>query len=222
MSQHAPLSASAAPRAFPTVPLARASERLKQVGAPRVLVVMGVSGSGKSTLAQLLARRVGWPIIEGDELHPEANIAKMSAGIPLTDADRAPWLEKIGAVARDWLQGGGCGIVTCSSLKRRYRDVITGGDARVCFVYLKGRPEDIAPRLGQRTGHFMPASMLTSQFAALEEPDDSEVLLELDVTASRTSLVEAAYETLLELATPDHPLCRPADARGIAPKAALG
>ncbi|WP_231854135.1 gluconokinase [Gluconacetobacter diazotrophicus] len=197
---------AAGPLAAPPVPLARASARLKQAGAPRVLVVMGVSGSGKSTLAQLLARRMGWPIVEGDELHPEANIAKMSAGIPLTDEDRAPWLEKIAEVARNWLSSGGCGIVTCSSLKRRYRDVITGGNPQVCFVYLKGRPEDIAPRLGQRTGHFMPSTMLTSQFDALEEPDDSEVLLELDVTASRSRLVEAAYETLSDLAVPGQPL----------------
>jgi gluconokinase len=199
------LSAAASPAAVP-VPLARASSRLTQVGAPRVLVVMGVSGSGKSTLAQLLARRLGWPIVEGDELHPEANIAKMSAGTPLTDDDRAPWLEKIAEVARNWIATDGSGIVTCSSLKRRYRDVISGGNPQVCFVYLKGRPEDIAPRLGQRTGHFMPSTMLESQFDALEEPDDSEVLLELDVTASRTRLVEAAYETLCDMATPGHPL----------------
>ncbi|MBB2202750.1 gluconokinase [Gluconacetobacter tumulisoli] len=210
MAQHAPLTASVVEPPFeaPHIPLAKASTRLKQVGAPRVLVVMGVSGSGKSTLAQLLARRIGWPIVEGDELHPEANIAKMSKGIPLTDEDRAPWLEKIAEVARSWLSSGGYGIVTCSSLKRHYREIISGGDPEVGFVYLKGRKEDIAPRLGQRTGHFMPSTMLNSQFEALEEPDDGEVLLELDVMASRARLVEAAFEALRELAPPGHPLTR--------------
>ncbi|MBB2176927.1 AAA family ATPase [Gluconacetobacter johannae] len=210
MAQHAPLTASpvAPPFAASHVPLAKPSTRMKQVGAPRVLVVMGVSGSGKSTLAQLLARRMGWPIVEGDELHPETNIAKMSAGTPLTDEDRAPWLEKIAEVARLWLSSGGYGIVTCSSLKRHYREIISGGNPEVGFVYLKGRKEDIAPRLGQRTGHFMPSTMLDSQFDALEEPDDGEVLLELDVTASRSRLVDAAYEALRDLAPQGHPLAR--------------
>ncbi|MBV1822501.1 gluconokinase [Komagataeibacter oboediens] len=176
------------------------SRRLRQAGRPYVLIVMGVSGCGKSTVAQLMAERLGWPVIEGDDLHPAHNIAKMSNGIPLTDEDRAPWLDCIAQQVRAWGDAGQCGIVTCSSLKRMYRERISGGSHDVCFVYLKGSKEDIAPRLRQRTGHFMPVAMLDSQFDTLEEPDmDDEVVMELDVNARQDHLAEQACAHLSTL-----------------------
>ncbi|PYD77572.1 carbohydrate kinase [Komagataeibacter sucrofermentans] len=161
---------------------------------------MGVSGCGKSTLAQLIAERMGWSLIEGDDLHPPANIALMSNGIPLTDMDRAPWLDLIADRIESWRDAGQCGIVTCSSLKRSYRRQIGGDSADVCFVYLKGSREDIMPRLSQRTGHFMPIAMLDSQFATLEEPDmHEEVVMVLDVNAPQTQLAELAFAHLSRL-----------------------
>ncbi|ARW16526.1 gluconokinase [Komagataeibacter europaeus] len=169
------------------------SRRLRHGKRPCVLIVMGVSGCGKSTLAQLMADRLGWPVIEGDDLHTAHNIAKMSSGIPLTDEDRAPWLDRIAQQVRQWGDAGQCGIVTCSALKRKYREHIGGGSQDVCFVYLKGSREDIAPRLKERTGHFMPVAMLDSQFATLEEPDmDDEVVMALDVNAAQDILAEQA------------------------------
>ena len=133
---------------------------------PTILVVMGVSGSGKSTLAGVLADRLGWPLQEGDDLHPAANVAKMAAGVPLTDEDRAPWLELI----RDWIiarqDAGESGVVTCSALRRSYREILTRPGVQ--FVHLNGTRHDLGERLGQRVGHFMPASLLESQLDTLE------------------------------------------------------
>ncbi|CAM2792795.1 gluconokinase [Komagataeibacter xylinus] len=176
------------------------SHRFGEAGRPCVLIVMGVSGCGKSTLAQLIAERMGWSLIEGDDLHPPANIALMSKGIPLTDMDRAPWLDLIAGRIQSWRDAGQCGIVTCSSLKRSYRRQIGGDSADVCFVYLKGSREDIMPRLSQRTGHFMPVAMLDSQFATLEEPDmHEEVVMVLDVNAPQAQLAELACAHLAQL-----------------------
>ncbi len=119
--------------------------------------LMGVSGSGKSTVAGDVARHIGWPMIEGDEMHPPANIAKMSQGIPLNDADREPWLEAIAARIDDWRRTGQQGIITCSSLKRAYRDILRSGHADVHFVYLKGSYDLLLDRMQHRKGHFMPA-----------------------------------------------------------------
>ncbi|MEU5870404.1 gluconokinase [Glycomyces sp. NPDC047369] len=132
------------------------------------LVVMGVSGSGKSTVAELLAARLGWPFTEGDELHPAANIAKMSAGIPLTDEDREPWLRIIRDRISAEASQGRSTVVTCSALRRAYRDLLREADARVRFVHLAGPRDLIAARLAHRGGHFMPPALLDSQFAALE------------------------------------------------------
>jgi gluconokinase len=138
------------------------------------LVVMGVSGAGKSTVAQLLGRGLGWATAEADEFHPEANIEKMTNGIPLTDADRLPWLSTM----RDWItrrgEDGVNTIVTCSALKRTYRDHLRQSRARVRFVHLSGSAETIGTRLTERSGHFMPASLLDSQFGDLEplRPDE--------------------------------------------------
>ena len=111
-----------------------------------------------------------WPIQEGDDLHPAANVAKMSAGTPLTDEDRWPWLRAIAAKIETWRAAGQSGIVTCSALKRAYRDILVAGHADVRVVYLQGTKELIAGRLAARHGHFMPAALLDSQFATLEEP----------------------------------------------------
>ena len=138
------------------------------------LVVMGVAGSGKTTVAGLLARRLGLELAEADDFHPAANVAKMHAGIPLTDTDRAPWLLAI----RDWLDehsgGGRHAVVTCSALKRAYRDVLRTAHSPVRFVHLDGPRALLEDRISARQGHFMPASMLDSQLDTLEplEPDE--------------------------------------------------
>ncbi|MDQ2847270.1 MAG: gluconokinase [Actinomycetota bacterium] len=142
---------------------------------PVVLVLMGVSGSGKTTIANALIERLGWEFEEGDNLHPKANRDKMAAGIPLTDDDRWPWLQKISDWVRQTLSDGHSGIITCSALRQAYRDKLRGDG--VLFVFLHGSRELIAGRLSHRQGHFMPASLLGSQFGTLEIPtDESDVL----------------------------------------------
>jgi gluconokinase len=159
----------------------------------RIAVVMGISGSGKSTVGRALADRLGWDYQEGDRLHPPANVAKMSAGYPLDDADRAPWLAAVAATIDGWRGAGKAGIVTCSALKRRYREILIGDRDGVGLVYLAGSRELIAERLAARRGHFMPAALLDSQFAALEPPDADErpivVSAELPVDAIVDHLV---------------------------------
>jgi gluconokinase len=149
---------------------------------PTVLVVMGVSGTGKSTVAGLLAGHLGWPLQEGDDLHPEANVDKMEQGIPLTDDDRWPWLDKIG----EWIDEQGRenepGIVTCSALKRAYRDRLRRPN--VVFVYLAGTREAIRRRMGAREGHFMPLSLLDSQLDTLEPPGPDEQVITVDLGGS--------------------------------------
>ncbi len=144
-----------------------------------ILVVMGVAGCGKSTIAGILAGRLGWPLAEGDDFHPAENVAKMAAGHPLDDADRAPWLARI----REWMAAqeaaGMSAIVTCSALKRRYRDVLRDGE--VTFVYLHGTREQLLARLTARQGHFMPASLLDSQLADLEAPEPDERAIQIDI-----------------------------------------
>jgi gluconokinase len=140
------------------------------------LIFMGVSGCGKSTIATLVAQHLDWPLIEGDDLHPPANIAKMSQGIPLNDDDRRPWLETIAARIDAWRQTGQRGIVTCSSLRHAYRDILRSGHDDVRFVFLKGSYELLLGRMQHRQRHFMPASLLQSQFATLEEPGPDEAI----------------------------------------------
>ena len=135
---------------------------------------MGVAGSGKSTIAQLLATRLGCAFQEGDDLHPPDNVAKMRAGRPLTDRDRRPWLKKIAAVLQGWRDQGMSGVLSCSALKRAYRDSILGDHRGVTLVYLKGAYDLIDDRMLARRGHFMPASLLKSQFAELQEPEPEE------------------------------------------------
>jgi gluconokinase len=141
---------------------------------PSVLVVMGVSGSGKTTVAALLAGRLRWDFEDADDLHPAANVAKMHAGIPLTDADRWPWLHAVAGWIDESRTAGRHGVVACSALKRSYRDIIIGDRPDVQLVYLKGDRQLITARLACRHGHFMPAGLLASQFEALEEPTVDE------------------------------------------------
>jgi gluconokinase len=147
---------------------------------PPLLAVMGVSGSGKTTVGAALAQRLGVPFADADDFHPPANVAKMSAGIPLDDADRWPWLRIIGEWLAEHATGGG--LVSCSALRRAYRDVLREAAPQVRFVHLHGSREVIARRVAGRPGHFMPASLVDSQFATLEplQPDEAGVTLDLD------------------------------------------
>ncbi|AQS83952.1 MAG: gluconokinase [Acetobacter aceti] len=166
------------------------------MSAVRFIVVMGVSGCGKSTVAALLAGRLGWEFVEGDALHPAANVEKMRLGIPLDDTDRAPWLQEVARTIRDWRVASKTGIIACSALRRCYREVIVGGADDVRFIYLRGKSPLIAERLAARQGHYMPASLLESQFATLEEPDPDEPVITIDTGASTGELVTEVLSTL--------------------------
>lgn len=151
---------------------------------------MGVSGSGKSTVGLALAERLGWLFVDGDALHPPENVAKMHAGHALNDADRAPWLAAIRARIDAWRAAGTTGVITCSALKRRYRDALIGENTDVSLVYLEGSPALIAGRLAERRGHFMPESLLDSQFAALEPPSADERAIHTPVDRPVTAIVD--------------------------------
>lgn len=147
---------------------------------PTVLVIMGVSGCGKSTLAGMLAGALGWDLAEGDDMHPESNVAKMHSGQPLTDEDRWPWLDTISEWVQRHTEANSPGIITCSALRRVYRDRI--GGPGVMFVHLEGSRDLLTERLGKRLDHFMPASLLGSQYATLEalEPDENGIVVSVD------------------------------------------
>jgi gluconokinase len=147
-----------------------------------VLVIMGVAGSGKSTVAGLLAGRLGWDLAEGDDMHPPANVAKMAAGHALDDEDRWPWLDRIAAWIGERTLSGRPGVITCSALKKTYRDILRGDG--VVFVYLAGGHDQIAARLAARHGHFMPPAMLDSQIETLEPPTADEAAIRFDVSGS--------------------------------------
>jgi gluconokinase/shikimate kinase len=161
-----------------------------------VLVVMGVSGSGKTTVASMLAHRLRWPFQEGDDLHPESNIEKMRAGHPLSDQDRTPWLELIADWVDKRLDAGQNGIITCSALKRAYRDVINRRHQGVVFIFLDGSRKTVALRLASRHGHFMPPLLLKSQFEDLERPAPDEPAIRFDVDAPPQRIVDAVIEKL--------------------------
>jgi gluconokinase len=163
---------------------------------PSVLVLMGVSGCGKSTTGALLAGRLGWPFRDADSFHPPENIEKMSRGTPLTDEDRAPWLQAIAAWIDSRLVAGERGIVSCSALRRAYRDVILGGRRGVRLVFLKGDKALIATRMAARLDHFMPPALLDSQFATLEEPTPDERPLVVPVSPQPGEVVETILREL--------------------------
>lgn len=170
-----------APSIQRTTRMERASSISVPIAKPVVLVLMGVSGCGKTTVAAILAGRLGWPFEEGDALHPQSNIDKMKAGHPLTDDDRWPWLEKVAEWIEERLDARENGLITCSALKRSYRDVVNRRGSGVVFVFLSGPKETIAARLAVRHGHFMPPSLLESQFADLEEPTSDEPEIRVDI-----------------------------------------
>ena len=163
----------------------------------KIVVVMGVAGSGKTTVGTMLADAMHCAFLEGDSLHPAANVEEMSHGIPLTDADRAPWLAAIHARLLEAVTSGRSLVVGCSALKQSYRTVLANG-IPITWVYLKGSAALIRSRLQHRTGHYMKADMLASQFEALEEPSDALVV---DVSQTPSAIVE---QILAELHGPDH------------------
>jgi gluconokinase len=163
-------------------------------GRQPVLVLMGVSGCGKSTVAGLLAGRLGWDFEEGDDLHPAANVAKMASGHQLDDEDRWPWLAKVAEWIGEHTDVGRPGIITCSALKRSYRDVLRG--RCVVFVYLAGTREQIGRRLAARHGHYMPAALLDSQFDALEPPTPEESSITVEIGASASIETDAILSRL--------------------------
>jgi gluconokinase len=168
---------------------------------PSVIVVMGVSGSGKTTIGSRLAARLHWQFAEGDSFHPPANVARMRDGIPLTDEDRWPWLDAIAAWIDAARASGGRCVVTCSALKRAYRERLAGGHDDVRFVYLKGDHALVAQRMADRQGHYMPVALLQSQFATLEEPSPGENPLIVSIEAAPEEIV-AGIVAVLKLPAP--------------------
>ena len=172
----------------------------KRLPLPAVLVLMGVSGCGKTTVGELLAERLHWPYEEGDALHPPANVEKMRGGTPLTDEDRWPWLRAIAARIDQWRAAGEGGVVTCSALKRAYREIIVGDRPEVALVYLEGSPELIHRRMAARHEHFMPVKLLDSQFKILEEPGPDERPIVVDVALTPAEIVATVVKRLQERA----------------------
>lgn len=160
-------------------------------------IFMGVSGTGKTTVGQEVARRLDIKLIDGDDLHPKANILKMSNGHPLNDDDRYPWLERINDAAFSIEHKNEAGIIICSALKKKYRDQIRQGNHHIKFIFLHGSFELILERMQQRKGHFMKAEMLKSQFATLEEPkaDETDVIY-IDISNSFDNVVNACIEAI--------------------------
>lgn len=160
-----------------------------------IVVVMGVSGVGKTTLGRVLAERMNAVFLEGDRFHPPANVEKMRAGTPLTDADREPWLRALAAEAERQAAAGANVVIACSALKHRYRQILTERVA-MRFVHLTGDRALIKARLDARVGHYMPPSLLPSQLAALEPPQADEDAITVDIAAEPAALVEAALAAL--------------------------
>lgn len=158
-----------------------------------VIVLMGVTGSGKTTVGKQLAQQLGWAYYDADDFHPQANVRKMARGTPLTDADRGPWLETLSAAIGQWLGDEQGAILGCSALKQCYRDILVGGRPGVQIVHLKGPKALIAQRLETRQHRYMPASLLDSQFATLEEPHDA---LSVDIGPPPAAIVAAIRRAL--------------------------
>jgi gluconokinase len=163
---------------------------------PCALVVMGVSGSGKSTIGEKLAKRLGWIYEDGDKFHPASNVAKMSAGQPLTDEDRWPWLQAIAAEIDRICDAGQHVVIACSALKRPYRDILVHGRNDVRIVFLNGTQELIASRLALRKDHFMPPGLLASQFRTLDPPETSENPVTVSIDAPVETIVDEIIRKL--------------------------
>jgi carbohydrate kinase (thermoresistant glucokinase family) len=184
------ISPSYKTRENPIRPAATIADVLKNRPRSVAAVVMGVSGLGKSTVGLALAERLSWEFEDGDALYPPENIAKMRAGKPLDDADRAPWLAAIAARIDDWVARGTQGIIIWSALKRRYRDAIIRCRDAIRLIYLEGSPALIGRRLVERRGHFMSASLLLSQFATLEPPNRDEGAIVVSIDQPIAAIVE--------------------------------
>lgn len=169
-------------------------ESLLRFNGARLFIVMGVAGCGKSTVGAAVAQKLGGTYLDGDDFHPKSNIEKMSKGEALSDDDRWPWLE---TVASELAKREGVSMVGCSALKRSYRDFITSKAGQpVCFIYLDGSKDLIASRMAARTGHFMPTSLLESQFAALEVPSYDENKIAIDISGSQDEVVDTIVSAL--------------------------
>jgi gluconokinase len=188
---------------------------------PVIAVVMGVSGSGKTTVSALLSAALGCQFQEGDDLHPADNVEKMHGGTPLTDADRMPWLHKIAEEIDGWRARSESGVLTCSALKRSYRDIIIGGRPDVTLVYLKGSYELIRRRMAARHEHFMPVALLDSQFATLQDPMPDEHPIIVDV-GGRPAEIAAEIVHQLEERQGSGRRNDPASRSATAPESSIG
>lgn len=164
--------------------------------APTILVVMGVAGAGKSTLARAIADRLKIPYLEADDLHPPANVAKMSSGQPLTDADRWPWLDAVAAWIDARARAGEAAVVACSALKRRYRERLAREHPSVRFAYVTGSPELVTARMKARRDHYFPVSLIASQFDALEPPEPDENAISVNMELPLSAQVERVLAEL--------------------------
>lgn len=164
--------------------------------APQFVIVMGVSGSGKTTVAEGLAEHLGWTYVEGDDLHPAANVEKMRNGIPLTDEDRWPWLRKIGEWIDEHEGEGKSAVITCSALKRTYRDLLREGRPGVMFCHVDVSREELERRLAERKGHYMPASLLQSQLDTLEELSEDEPGVIVESTGGQEAVLREVLKAL--------------------------
>ena len=169
----------------------------RELHPSRLIVVMGVAGCGKSSVGIALAKRLGRPFIDADDYHPPANVAKMSRGIPLTDTERWPWLDNVGAAMKEQARRTGGVVAACSALRRGYRErLIMAAGESILFIFLHGERELIAQRMAARTGHFMPTGLLDSQFATLEPLGPDENHLKIDIGPSVPTLVESIHNQL--------------------------
>ncbi|OWV71998.1 gluconokinase [Rhizobium sp. R634] len=172
----------------------------ERLNKPHAIIVMGVSGCGKSSVGERLAGALHLPFVEGDALHPAANVEKMSKGIPLTDEDRMPWLDLIGERMKASLEKGEGIIVSCSALKRIYRDRLrTAAGGNLFFVYLEGSKALLTKRMGERKGHFMPVSLLESQLATLETPRGEQGVVTVDIGGTIEGIAATALKGLATL-----------------------
>lgn len=161
-----------------------------------IVVVMGVSGCGKSSVGQAIAQRTGWTFIEGDDLHPPANRAKMASGTPLDDDDRWPWLDAIADAARAIEAQGNSAVIACSALKRIYRDRLSQAGDIVNFIHLNGDRDTILERMRTRPDHFMPPALLDSQLATLEPPTDNENAIRIDITSPVDQIAQLTMQMI--------------------------